>query len=131
MKKILLLLMTVSMIAGAQTNEEFLNILVKQTKAEISLPYEGPIGTWGDMINENNRNLVYIYYTHAQTNSELHKLLLDYEADKESVIRSFKMDVLAKEFYKRNINVIFRYYNEDQRNLLLRENIIKPVDWGY
>tara|TARA_B100000482_G_C12601843_1_gene295540 strand:- start:1177 stop:1572 length:396 start_codon:yes stop_codon:yes gene_type:complete len=131
MKKILLLLIIVSLIGCGQNNEEYINNVIKDTKANISLPYEGELATWSDIINENDRNLVFVYYTHVQNKSVLDKLLVDYETDHASIIRSYKSDPLAKGLYERNINLIFRYYNKDQRNLLLLENVITPTDWGF
>ena len=131
MRKILLLLVIVSLIGCGQTNNEYINNVIKKTKSEISLPYEGELAIWSDIINENNRNLVFVYYTHVENKSILDKLLVDYGSDHASIIRSYKSDPLAKGLYERNINLIFRYYNEDQRNLLLLENIITPTDWGF
>ena len=131
MRKILLLLVIVSLIGCGQTNNEYINNVIKKTKSEISLPYEGELAIWSDIINENNRNLVFVYYTHVENKSILDKLLVDYGSDHASIIRSYKSDPLAKGLFERNINLIFRYYNEDQRNLLLLENIITPTDWGF
>jgi len=130
MKKLLLLLLCVPLIGFSQSNEYYINNLITGIKSNTDFPQSVNIGTWEDVINEKNNNIVYIYFTSAKNRIELEKLLVLFQADKNSIINATDSEsILIKELRERNINVIARYYNITEPEFLLMEIILKPFDW--
>jgi len=130
MKKLLLLLLCVPLIGFSQSNEYYINNLITGIKSNTDFPQSVNIGTWEDVINEKNNNIVYVYFTSAKNRIELEKLLVRFQVDKNSIINATDSEsVLIKELRERNINVLMRYYNITEPELLLMEIILKPFDW--
>jgi len=120
----------VPLIGFSQSNEYYINNLITGIKSNTDFPQSVNIGTWEDVINEKNNNIVYIYFTSAKNRIELEKLLVLFQADKNSIINATDSEsILIKELRERNINVIARYYNITEPEFLLMEIILKPFDW--
>jgi hypothetical protein len=102
--------------------ENFINSKIELTKSQTPLPIKVEIGTWEDIINENNESIVFIY----QTTLEDYKFL----SSKDSLISHTKSTKVGRDiindFVEMDVNFISRYYVNDS---LLGTIKIEPEDW--
>lgn len=103
--------------------ENFINSRIELTKSQTPLPMKVGVGTWEDVINENNESVVFIY----QTTLENYKFV----SSKDDIISNIKSTKegrdIMNEFVEMDVNYICRYYVNDS---LLGTIKVEPEDWG-
>ena len=108
--------------------ENYINSFIKETKSSISFPMKVDLGTWEDMINENNESIVCVY----QTTIDDYKYRKNHS--KDILISNLKSReegrVIISELIELDINWIWRYYiKTNQGDSLIGTIKVEPKDW--
>ena len=98
--------------------------MIDQAKTTNNFPMDFGNGvTWVDLTNENNQNLVFIYYI----NLPREKIIDDKEKTLTLIKATFNLQYIDELRY-RDISLIFRYFSFDTKNIL-KEIVVYPQDW--